>query len=152
MSACFNDSLLVSLDLTIPMRAYDNVDGLVNIDDPTTRVDNRHCTNSTFRKHVDNVENSRVQCGSRKRVEPVPIRPLMLGIYICSNPSILDTAREVLGDISALPSASSTQRELTFVAMNLRTRYWVSTLMTTSACVCESLSIRGKRRAWVRMR
>lgn len=46
---------------------------------------------------------------------------------------------------------SAAQRP-TFMAMNLSTRYWVKTEMTTSPSVCGSRSISGNRRACVLMR
>jgi len=94
------------------LETYDDIDRFVDIDDPTTRVDDRYGTDPTFREHVDDIEYSRVQRSRCKRVESIPIRPLVLGVHVCSNTSILDTPREVLGDISALPSAPYTRERV----------------------------------------
>jgi len=117
--------LSASLCVVSGLETYDDIDRLVDIDDPTARIDDRYGTNPTFREHVNDIENSRIQRGSCKRVESISIRPLMLRVHVRSNTSILNTPREVLGDISALLSTSfyTGEDRHTLVAINLSTRY-----------------------------
>jgi hypothetical protein len=112
---------------------------------------------------VHDIEHSRLQCGRRDGVER-----LGLGVSVGrrgdvrADSELLYRCSEVLRDVPALTSISRNSAtgttkttgicRLTFIAINLSTRYWVSTEMTTSASVCGSLSIRGSLRACVRMR
>ena len=48
MSACSNDSLLVSSTIQYDQGTYDNVDSFVNVDYAAGRVDDGYGTDSTF--------------------------------------------------------------------------------------------------------
>jgi hypothetical protein len=99
---------------------------------------------------MHNVKDGSVEGGCCKRVEWILLGFVVCGIDVGTDSSVSDSTSKVLVDISTLYISWHHTRKVegpTFVAMNLSTRYWVKTLITTSASVCESLSIKGRRRA-----
>lgn len=99
---------------------------------------------------MDDVEDGRLQSGGCNRAK----RLLSRGrLDVRADTELLDTLGQVLGNVTTLRcQVTSNILLLTFMAMNFSTRYWVKTLITTSLSVWVSLSIKGRRRAWVWIR
>ena len=89
-------------------RTYNDIDGFVEIDDNTILVDDWHGGNASFREHVYNIEDGRVERGSGDgMVRVVPfwafsIRSQGLCVHVGAYPQLAQRQMKLLDIPSAL--------------------------------------------------
>lgn len=119
---------------------YDNIHGLVQIDDHTVVVDNWDGGDGTFGEHVNDIEDGRFQgcCGYRPvRIGRVGCLWWKISRDIGADLKFTEGKVEVLYFSGTLEKKGEgvqheTEMKDTLMAMNLRRRYWVKTETMTS--------------------
>lgn len=102
------------------METYDNVHRLVKVNDLALVVYNGNSTDTDLGEHVHNVEHCRLHGGRRKVSEGLLGRGVL---DVGTDTQLANAKGKVLRDVATLHVSHQSALQLTFIAMNFRTRY-----------------------------